>query len=111
MTDVKTKTAAQMRATKEKEHPPPPPPEVFEPACTDRPEGACYQIGKLLGKGGFAICYNGQLLPSKQRFALKVVKSIMPAKMEQKVGHQSLSVFPNVLTICSFKPSFRFTQR
>ncbi|KAH6895211.1 hypothetical protein B0T10DRAFT_602929 [Thelonectria olida] len=84
MTDVKTKTAAQMRPNKDKEHPPPPPPEVFEPPCTDRPEGACYQVGKLLGRGGFAICYNGQLLPSKQRFALKVVKSIMPAKMEQK---------------------------
>lgn len=85
-TDIKTKTAAQLRAAKEKEHPPPPPPEVIEPPSADRPAGAVYQVGKLLGKGGFAICYNGQLLPTKQKFALKVVKSHMPPKMEQKVG-------------------------
>ncbi|KAF7543619.1 hypothetical protein G7Z17_g10595 [Cylindrodendrum hubeiense] len=83
-TDIKTKTAAQLRAAKDKEHPPPPPPEVIEPPSTDRPDGAVYQIGKLLGKGGFAVCYNGQLLPSKQRYALKIVKSHMPPKMEQK---------------------------
>lgn len=83
-TDIKTKTAAQLRAAKDKEHPPPPPPEVIEPASSDHPDGAVYQIGKLLGKGGFAICYNGQLLPSKQRYALKIVKSHMPPKMEQK---------------------------
>ncbi|KAK7432590.1 Cell cycle serine/threonine-protein kinase cdc5/MSD2 [Neonectria magnoliae] len=83
-TDIKTKTVAQMKAAKDKEHPPPPPPEVIEPPSSDRPDGAVYQVGKLLGKGGFAICYNGQLLPSKQRFALKIVKSHMPSKMEQK---------------------------
>ncbi|KAF5011871.1 hypothetical protein FDECE_2040 [Fusarium decemcellulare] len=83
-TDIKTKTAAQLRAAKEKEHPPPPPAEVPEPPSVDRPDGAVYQVGKLLGKGGFAVCYNGQLLPTKQRFALKIVKSHMPPKMEQK---------------------------
>ncbi|KAM5356241.1 hypothetical protein ACJ41O_002887 [Fusarium nematophilum] len=83
-TDIKTKTAAQLRAAKEKEHPPPPPAEVPEPPSADRPDGAIYQVGKLLGKGGFAVCYNGQLLPTKQRFALKIVKSHMPPKMEQK---------------------------
>ncbi|CAM1507262.1 Fc.00g069030.m01.CDS01 [Cosmosporella sp. VM-42] len=83
-TDIKTKTAAQLKAAKEKEHPPPPPPEVFEPSSSDRPDGATYSVGKLLGKGGFAICYNGQLQPTKQKFALKIVKSRMPSKMEQK---------------------------
>lgn len=85
VTDIKTKTAAQLKAAKEKEHPPPPPTEVPEPPSTDRPDGATYQVGKLLGKGGFAVCYSGQLLPTKQRFALKIVKSHMPPKMEQKV--------------------------
>ncbi|EXA53796.1 PLK protein kinase [Fusarium oxysporum f. sp. pisi HDV247] len=84
VTDIKTKTAAQLKAAKEKEHPPPPPTEVPEPPSTDRPDGATYQVGKLLGKGGFAVCYSGQLLPTKQRFALKIVKSHMPPKMEQK---------------------------
>ncbi|POR38222.1 Cell cycle serine/threonine-protein kinase CDC5/MSD2 [Tolypocladium paradoxum] len=83
-TEVKTKTAAQLRAAKDKEHPPPPPPEVTEPCSADRPDGAVYQVGKLLGKGGFAICYSGQLVPTKQKYALKIVKSRMPPKMEQK---------------------------
>jgi hypothetical protein len=84
--DVKSKAAAQLKATKNKEHPPPPPAEVQEPSSYDRPEGATYQVGKLLGKGGFAICYDGQLLPSRRRYALKIVKSHMPPKMEQKVS-------------------------
>ncbi|KAJ6445629.1 serine/threonine-protein kinase plo1 [Purpureocillium lavendulum] len=82
--EVKTKTAAQLRAAKDKEHPPPPPPEITEPSATDRPNGAVYHVGKLLGKGGFAICYSGQLAATKQKYALKIVKSRMPPKMEQK---------------------------
>jgi hypothetical protein len=85
-TELKTKTAAQLKAAKDKEHPPPPPAEVVEPSSSDRPDGAVYQVGKLLGKGGFAICYGGQLLPTKHKFALKIVKSHMPPKMEQKVS-------------------------
>ncbi|KAH7326480.1 hypothetical protein B0I35DRAFT_136450 [Stachybotrys elegans] len=84
MAEVKTKTAAQLKAAKDKEHPPPPPPEVAEPPSSQRPDGAVYQIGKLLGKGGFAICYSGYLMPSREKYALKIVKSRMPPKMEQK---------------------------
>jgi hypothetical protein len=73
-------------AQKEKDHPPPPPAEVREPPCSDRPNGAIYQTGKCLGKGGFAICYEGQLAGSNQLYALKMVRSHMPMKkMEQKV--------------------------
>ncbi|KAI9171995.1 Cell cycle serine/threonine-protein kinase CDC5/MSD2 [Paramyrothecium foliicola] len=84
-TEIKTKTAAQLKAAKDKEHPPPPPPEVNEPPCADRPDGAVYQVGKLLGKGGFAICYVGYQVPTRQKYALKIVKSRMPSKMEQKI--------------------------
>jgi hypothetical protein len=84
--EVKAKTAAQLKAAKDKEHPPPPPSEVFEPPSSDSPNGVTYAVGKLLGKGGFAICYSGQMLPSKQKYALKIVKSHMPVKMEQKVS-------------------------
>lgn len=96
VTELKTKTAAQFRTQKNKEHPPPPPPQIPEPSSSDRPEGALYNVGKLLGKGGFAICHEGQLLPSKQRYALKIVKSQMPAKMESKVGTLSLLYFLNL---------------
>ena len=84
--ESKTKSAAQLRAAKDKEHPPPPPSEVYEPCSSDRPDGAVYQVGKLLGKGGFAICYSGQHVSTKQKYALKIVKSRMPPKMEQKVS-------------------------
>ncbi|KAG9253612.1 serine/threonine protein kinase [Emericellopsis atlantica] len=75
--------AAPVKA-KNKDHPPPPPAEVPEPPSADRPNGATYTVGKMLGKGGFAICYEGQLQPTRQRFALKMVKKQMPSKMESK---------------------------
>ncbi|CAK7203481.1 Cell cycle serine/threonine-protein kinase cdc5/MSD2 [Sporothrix eucalyptigena] len=82
--DLKTKAAAQLKASKDKEHPPPPPPNVTEPPSADRKDGAVYQVGKLLGKGGFAVCYSGVLAGTKKLYALKIVKSKMPTKMEQK---------------------------
>lgn len=73
-------------ASKEKDHPPPPPSEVLEPPSFDRKDGAIYETGRPLGKGGFAICYEGKCRETKEVFALKVVKSHMPQKkMEQKV--------------------------
>ncbi|KAM7206926.1 cell cycle serine/threonine-protein kinase CDC5/MSD2 [Rhypophila sp. PSN 637] len=82
--ELKTKAAAQLKASKDKEHPPPPPNNVIEPSSSDRKEGAVYQVGKLLGKGGFAICYDGKLAGTNKRYALKIVKCQMPKKMEQK---------------------------
>ena len=84
--ELKTKAVAQLKSSKDKEHPPPPPNNVTEPPSADRKEGAVYQVGKLLGKGGFAICYDGKLAGTNKRYALKIVKSQMPAKMEQKVS-------------------------
>lgn len=84
--ELKSKAAAAAQAKpKNKEHPPPPPTQVPEPSSIDRPEGAVYNVGKLLGKGGFAICYEGQHQPTKQKYALKIVKSHMAPKMESKV--------------------------
>ena len=83
---TKPKAAAAKPMSKEKDHPPPPPPAVIEPVSLDRKDGAVYRTGKLLGKGGFAICYEARLAGTKQLYALKVVKSHMPQKkMEQKV--------------------------
>lgn len=92
VSEVKTtkNVVAQLKAAKDKEHPPPPPPEVLEPASSGRPDGAVYQVGKLLGKGGFAICYSGQLQTTRQKYALKIVKRHMPPKMEQKVSRMHL---------------------
>ena len=86
-TELKTKAVAQLKTAKDKEHPPPPPNNITEPPSTDRKEGAVYQVGKLLGKGGFAICYDGKLAGTSKRYALKIVKCQMPHKMEQKVSN------------------------
>ncbi|CCU76300.1 serine/threonine protein kinase [Blumeria hordei DH14] len=70
---------------KQKDHPPPPPAEVREPPSFDGKDGIIYKTGQMLGRGGFAICYEGQNLNTQQIYALKIVKSHMPQKrMEQK---------------------------
>ncbi|KAI1341633.1 kinase-like protein [Xylariaceae sp. FL0016] len=82
---AKTKVAvASKPPIKEKELPIQPPLQVPEPPSFDRKDGATYQVGKMLGKGGFAVCYEGQLPGHKKKYALKIVKSKMPSKMEQK---------------------------
>jgi len=87
---AKAPTAKLMQ--KEKDHPLPPPAEVREPLSSDRKTGAIYHTGRCLGKGGFAICYEGRLAGTKQTYALKIVKSHMPLKkMEQKVKHSGVS--------------------
>lgn len=85
-TDLKAKAAAQLKTSKDKDHPPPPPPQIIEPPSSDRRDGAVYQVGRLLGKGGFAICYDGKQADTGKRYALKIVKSQMPLKMQQKVS-------------------------
>lgn len=79
-------TLAAKTVSKDKDHPPPPPPIIYEPPSYDRRDGASYQVGKMLGKGGFAVCYEGVLQGTRRRYALKIVKSKMQPKMEQKVG-------------------------
>lgn len=76
----------------QKDHPPPPPDIVKEPESPNGEPGEEYLIGKCLGKGGFAICYEGETKGKNQglagqRFALKIVKSVMPqAKLAEKVS-------------------------
>ncbi|KAI1263030.1 Pkinase-domain-containing protein [Xylariaceae sp. FL1019] len=79
---VKPKAAVATKV--EKEPPVQPPPQVHEPPSFDRKHGAVYQVGKMLGKGGFAVCYEGQLPGQRKKYALKIVRSKMPTKMEQK---------------------------
>jgi hypothetical protein len=65
----------------------------------------------MLGKGGFAICYEGQLLGKKKKYALKIVKSKMPTKMEQKVSFVRGTLCLYINRIHSSKPNFRSTPR
>ena len=76
---------------KEKNHASPPPKLVIQPPGFDGLPGEKYSIGKELGKGGFAICYEGVLHGQRHgakasKFALKIVKAKMGVKkMEEKV--------------------------
>lgn len=90
----RTKAPVAKPSQREKDHPPPPPAEVREPPGSDRKNGAVYNTGKLLGKGGFAICYDSVLAGTRQKYALKIVKSIMPQKkMEQKVRFRRRPIY------------------
>jgi tRNA A-37 threonylcarbamoyl transferase component Bud32 len=108
----KTKPPIPKVSQKEKDHPPPPPAEVREPPCSDRRSGAIYRTGKCLGKGGFAICYEGQLAGTKQIYALKIVKSYMPVKkMEQKVASISKDLGMHGLTSHQFQTELQIHSK
>jgi hypothetical protein len=82
----KAKPAPVQTLKRDKDHPPPPPSEVHEPPSNDRKNGSIYVMGRLLGKGGFAICNEGENKSTGEKFALKIVKSQMSQeKMKQKV--------------------------
>jgi hypothetical protein len=79
---VKPPAAPAQKAPPLKNHAPPPPPIVTEPG----EDAEKYATGAFLGKGGFAVCYEGKLARNGRGFAMKVVKSEMSQKkMEEKV--------------------------
>lgn len=68
-------------ASKPNKHAGPPPDVIYEPGSNEQ-----YYPGQLLGKGGFALCYEGRLARSNKLLALKVVpRKLDSAKMEAKV--------------------------
>lgn len=91
----KNAAAAGQKASSSKNHADPPPPLVPEP----EEGGERYAIGQFLGKGGFAVCYEGTLARNGRVYAMKVVKSQMPQKkMEEKVRGFAGSYTKNLLT-------------
>ena len=90
--DVATaKLAAAKKAQKDKDHASPPPSLVYQPEGPLGEPAEKYRTGRLLGKGGFAICYEGELRGKRYgsrvyKFALKIVKAEMTQKkMQEKV--------------------------
>ncbi len=85
------KIEAIKKAQKEKEYAPAPPEWVLQPPINGGGLAEKFQTGKCIGRGGFAICYEGWLRNKKQGaekslYALKVVKANMSQKkMEEKV--------------------------
>lgn len=108
-----TERKAQRRMDPAHSHlPSPPPPIVTEPGD----EQEQYVTGAFLGKGGFAMCYKGTLERNRKVFAMKVVKSDMKKKMQDKVSiiiHGSWfcldQVYPDFA--CSSNPNFKSTLK
>ncbi|KAL4893260.1 hypothetical protein BDV59DRAFT_177889 [Aspergillus ambiguus] len=86
----KNAVAAQtaQKASSSKNHAPPPPSIVVEP----EEDGERYSTGAFLGKGGFAICYEGTLARNGRVFAMKVVKSEMGQKKMQEKFRTELQI-------------------
>ena len=82
---------AAKKALKEKEYAPVPPEWVLQPAISQGGLAEKFRVGRCIGKGGFAMCYEGELRnkiqgQDRKIFALKVVKAKMSQKkMEEKV--------------------------
>ena len=98
--DEVKKAELARKAAKEKEYAPPPPEWVVQPPMLGGVSSEKFKVGKPLGKGGFAICYEGELKSkrkssSKSVFALKIVR----AKMSQKKMEDKVSVDCHALPI------------
>lgn len=83
---------AAKKVLKEKEYAPTPPEWVFQPPILQGGLAEKFRVGRCIGKGGFAMCYEGELRTKtrgqdRKIFALKVVKAKMSQKkMEEKVS-------------------------
>jgi len=67
--------------------------EKWRPAAVIKepgPGGDAYLTGKKLGRGGFAVCFEGRSERTKEIFALKVVKS----QVEQKKQLEKVVLSP-----------------
>lgn len=94
-TAVKTKaTMSEIRRAKEMVFGEYPPDVVLQPPQKEGGLAVRYNVGTLLGKGGFARCFQGEVQERQPRkhpkiYALKVVKAKMNhEKMESKVDSQ-----------------------
>ncbi|KAB8070141.1 hypothetical protein BDV29DRAFT_38613 [Aspergillus leporis] len=100
--------AAAQKAASSKNHAPPPPSLIIEP----EENGERYSTGAFLGKGGFAICYEGTLLRNNRVFAMKVVRSEMAQKKMQEKFRTELQIHSKMRHphIVGFHRAFAFEK-
>ncbi|OJJ46137.1 hypothetical protein ASPZODRAFT_2061945 [Penicilliopsis zonata CBS 506.65] len=101
-------TASAQKSASAKNHAPPPPSIVTEPG----EDGEKYATGAFLGKGGFAVCYEGTLARNARVFAMKVVKSEMPQKKMEEKFRTELQIHSKMRHphIVQFHRAFAFEQ-
>ncbi|KAI4245924.1 MAG: hypothetical protein LQ352_006482 [Teloschistes flavicans] len=99
----------EIQLAKPKDHAPPPPKTVIQPPEVPGALSVQYRTGRELGKGGFAICYEGRQCHGDHGgriYALKIVKSAMTQKkMEEKI-HAKMR-HPNIV---EFHKAFTFRE-
>lgn len=81
----------EARESKERNFAPSPPEWIIQPPQNEDTLSEKYKTGQFLGKGGFAICYEGELQPRGGRppttYALKIVRAnLSQKKLEDKVS-------------------------
>ncbi|KAL8988450.1 MAG: hypothetical protein Q9177_002483 [Variospora cf. flavescens] len=103
-----------MKFNKPKDHASPPPPLVIQPPEALGELTVQYHTGKELGKGGFAICYEGQRRGRNggQTYALKVVKATMAQKKLEEKFRTELQIHAKMRhpNIVEFHKAFTFKE-
>ncbi|KAL6715832.1 Cell cycle serine/threonine-protein kinase cdc5/MSD2 [Lecanora helva] len=115
--DEAKKAEAAKKAQKEKDYAPPPPEWVLQPPIAKGGLAEKFKTGKCLGKGGFAVCYEGELRSKRKdagnkTYALKVVRAKMnQRKMEEKFRTE-LQIHAKMLhpNIVEFHRAFTFKE-
>ena len=96
------KPSEAKKAANQKEHAPKPPAVVVQPPLDEKSLSESYRTGNHLGKGGFAVCYEGELQCRNENmrdriYALKIV----PAKMNHKKMEDKVCLYPlEFMDIC-----------
>ncbi|KAL9598906.1 MAG: hypothetical protein Q9219_004171 [cf. Caloplaca sp. 3 TL-2023] len=107
-------TEQEVKFTKPKDHASPPPSMVLQPPGSPGELTVQYRIGKELGKGGFAICYEGQQrgLHGGQTYALKIVKAFMAQKKMEEKFRTELQIHAKMRhpNIVEFHKAFTFKE-
>lgn len=88
--------------------------EKWRPAAVIKepePEGDAYLTGRKLGRGGFAVCFEGRSERTREIFALKVVKSHVEQKKQLEKVVLSLMSKDALLTASSSEQSYRSMRR
>ncbi|KAL8896154.1 MAG: hypothetical protein Q9192_003234 [Flavoplaca navasiana] len=100
------------KTTKHKDHASPPPSLVVQPPEAHNDVAVQYHTGRLLGKGGFAICYEGQRQGKHgvQTYALKIVKASMAQKKLEDKFRTELQIHAKMQhpNIVEFHKAFTF---
>ncbi|KAA6415917.1 MAG: PLK kinase [Lasallia pustulata] len=106
---------AAKKAQKERDHAAPPPPIVYQPEGPSGEPAEKYRTGRLLGKGGFAICHEGELRGKRYgsrvyKFALKIVNAEMSQKKMQDKFRTELQIHSKMRhpNIVEFHRAFTF---